>query len=221
MAKQIVNQTKVFTGIIEEKGNIKNIRAAGRSSSMVISAVKVLEDIRTGDSINTNGVCLTVTGFTSSSFTVDVMPETMLRSNFAKLKPGSSVNLERALRLSDRLGGHIVSGHIDGTGMIDRIVKDENALVVSIIAEESVLRYIVEKGSVALDGISLTVVKVDRRSFEVSVIPHTIAETMMPAKKTGDAVNIECDIIGKYVEKLGTAGRDKINMNFLAENGFI
>jgi riboflavin synthase len=211
----------VFTGIIEEKGIIKSIRAGGRSSTMVISAVKVLEDIKTGDSINTDGVCLTVTEFSPASFTVDVMPETMQRSAFAKLKPGSSVNLERALRLSDRLGGHIVSGHIDGTGVIERIRKDENAVVLSIVAEEPVLRYIVEKGSVAIDGISLTVVKVDRRSVEVSVIPHTLAETTILEKKTGDAVNIECDIIGKYVEKLGSTERGKIDMNFLAENGFV
>jgi riboflavin synthase len=188
---------------------------------MVISAVKVLEDIKTGDSINTDGVCLTVTGFSPSSFTVDVMPETMLRSAFAKLKPGSSVNLERALRLSDRLGGHIVSGHIDGTGVIERIRNDENAVVVSVAAEEPVLRYIVEKGSVAIDGISLTVVKVERRMFEVSVIPHTLAETTIFSKKTGDTVNIECDIIGKYIEKLDSSGREKININFLAENGFV
>jgi riboflavin synthase len=211
----------VFTGIIEEKGVIKSMRAGGRSSTMVISAVKVLEDMKTGDSINTDGVCLTVTEFSPSSFTVDVMPETMLRSTFAKLKPGSSVNLERALRLSDRLGGHIVSGHIDGTGVIERIRKDENAVVMTIVAEEPVLRYIVEKGSVAIDGISLTVVNVDRRMFEVSVIPHTMAETTILLKKSGEAVNIECDIIGKYVEKLGSSGREKIDINFLAENGFV
>jgi len=188
---------------------------------MVISAVKVLEDMKTGDSINTDGVCLTVTEFSPSSFTADVMPETMLRSTFVKLKPGSSVNLERALRLSDRLGGHIVSGHIDGTGVIERIRKDENAVVITIVAEEPVLRYIVEKGSVAIDGISLTIVKVDRRMFEVSVIPHTMAETTIILKKSGEVVNIECDIIGKYVEKLGSFGREKIDMNFLAENGFV
>jgi len=221
MAEGIVNQNRMFTGIIEEKGIIKNIRTGGRSSRIVISASKIPEDLKIGDSINTDGVCLTVTEFSSTSFTVDVMPETMLRSTFGKLKPGSSVNLERALRLSDRLGGHIVSGHIDGTGVVDRIRKDENAVWLSIAAEERILRYIVEKGSVAIDGISLTVAKTDRHSFEVSVIPHTQAETTILEKKTGDAVNIECDVIGKYVEKLGASGKDKIDINFLAENGFI
>jgi riboflavin synthase len=211
----------MFTGIIEEKGIIKSIRAGGRSSRIIISATKILEDLKIGDSINTDGVCLTVTEFSSSTFTVDVMPETMLRSTFRKLKPGSKVNLERALRLSDRLGGHIVSGHIDGTGILDRIRKDENAVWLSIVAEEPVLRYIVEKGSVAIDGISLTVAKVDRHAFEVSVIPHTQAETTILTKKTGDAVNIECDSFGKYIEKLGSFGKGKIDIEFLTQNGFV
>jgi riboflavin synthase len=211
----------MFTGIIEEEGFIKSIRAGGRSSRIVISATKILEDLKIGDSINTDGVCLTVTEFSPSTFTVDVMPETMLRSTFGKLKPGSKVNLERALRLSDRLGGHIVSGHIDGTGILEKIRKDENAVWLSIAAEEPILRYIVEKGSVAIDGISLTVAKVDRRAFEVSVIPYTQVETTILAKKTGDAVNIECDIIGKYIEKLSKTNGGKIDVNFLAENGFV
>lgn len=211
----------MFTGIIEEIGIIKSIRTVGRSARIVISASKVLESMKTGDSINTDGVCLTVTEFSPTTFTVDMMPETMLRSTFGKLKPGSSVNLERALRLSDRLGGHIVNGHIDGTGILARIRKDENAVWLSIAAGEPILMYIVEKGSVAIDGISLTIVKVNRQSFEVSVIPHTQAETTILTKKTGDAVNIECDIIGKYVEKLGSSGKGKIEIGFLAQNGFI
>lgn len=211
----------MFTGIIEERGIIKSIRAGGKSSRMVISAAKILEELKIGDSINTDGVCLTVTEFSSSSFTVDVMPETMLRSTFGKLKTGSTVNLERALRLSDRLGGHIVSGHIDGTGRLEKIRKDENAIWLSIVAEEPILRYIVEKGSVAIDGISLTIAKIDLHTFEVSVIPHTQAETTILIKKTGDAVNIECDIIGKYVEKLIKTKGGKMDVNFLAENGFV
>ncbi len=211
----------MFTGIIEEKGIIKNIRSAGRSSRIVISASKILEDMKIGDSINTDGVCLTVTEFSSSSFSVDVMPETILRSTLGKLKPGNMVNLERALTLSGRLGGHIVNGHIDGTGSLVRIRKDENAVWLSIAAEEPVLRYIVEKGSVAIDGISLTVAKIDGHGFEVSVIPYTQAETTILAKKTGDTMNIECDIIGKYVEKLGSSGKERIDINFLAENGFV
>ena len=211
----------MFTGIIEEKGVVKSIKTEGRSSRIIISAAKVLGDLKTGDSVNTNGVCLTVTEFSPTSFTVDVMPETMLRSTIGKLKPGSHVNLERALLLSDRLGGHLVSGHIDGTGIISSIRKDENAVWLSITAEKPILRYIVGKGSVAIDGISLTVVNVNRHSFEVSVIPHTQAETTILTKKTGNAVNIECDIIGKYVEKLGSPGKEKIDIDFLAQNGFI
>ena len=211
----------MFTGIIEEKGVIKSIRTEGRSSRIIITAVKVLGDLKTGDSVNTNGVCLTVTEFSPTSFTVDVMPETMLRSTIGKLKPGSHVNLERALLLSDRLGGHLVSGHIDGTGIISSIRKDENAVWLSITAEKPILHYIVGKGSVAVDGISLTVVNVDSHTFEVSVIPHTQAETTILTKKTGDAVNIECDIIGKYVEKLGSPGKEIIDIDFLAQNGFI
>jgi riboflavin synthase len=211
----------MFTGIIEETGIIKSIRTGGRSARIIISANKVLEGLKVGDSINTDGVCLTVTEFSSSSFTVDVMPETMHRSTFTKLRSGSSVNLERALRLSDRLGGHIVSGHIDGTGIIDRIRKDENAVWLSVTAEEPILKYIVEKGSVAIDGISLTVVKTDKRAFEVSIIPHTQSETTILSKKTGDTINIECDVLGKYVEKLCRINDGKIDLNILAENGFI
>jgi riboflavin synthase len=148
------------------------------------------------------------------------MPETMLRSTFGKLRPGSSVNLERALRLTDRLGGHIVSGHIDGTGIIEKMRKDENAVWVSITAAQPVLRFIVEKGSIAIDGISLTVVKVDPHGFEVSVIPHTQTETTLLHKKPGDAVNIECDVIGKYVEKLTKSKEGGMDLNFLTENGF-
>jgi riboflavin synthase len=211
----------MFTGIIEEKGIIKSIRTIGQSARIIISADKVLDGLKTGDSINTDGVCLTVTEFSSSFFTVDVMPETIQRTTFSKLRPGSSVNLERALRLSDRLGGHIVSGHIDGTGIIGQIRKDENAIWISISAEDRILRYVVEKGSIAIDGISLTVVKTSQHTFEVSIIPHTQTETTILTKKTGDTVNIECDIIGKYVEKLSRRNSEKMDLNFLAENGFI
>ena len=211
----------MFTGIIEETGIVKSIRTEGRSARITISAEKVLEDMKVGDSINTNGVCLTVTEFSSSAFTIDVMPETMQRTTFAKLRSGSRVNLERALRLTDRLGGHIVSGHIDGTGILEKIREDENAVWLSVSSEPGILRYIVEKGSVAIDGISLTVVKVSQRSFEVSIIPLTQTETAILLKKTGDTVNIECDIIGKYVEKLSSKKSDKVDLNFLGEHGFI
>ena len=211
----------MFTGIVEETGVIKSIRTEGRSARITISAQKVLEDMKTGDSINTNGVCLTVTEFSSGTFTVDVMPETVQRTTFSKLRAGSKVNLERALRLADRLGGHIVSGHIDGTGIVEKTREDENAIRLTISAKPGILRYVVEKGSVAIDGISLTVITVTQRTFEVSIIPHTQSETAILSKKQGDAVNIECDIIGKYVEKLSSGKDEKINLNFLAEHGFI
>jgi len=211
----------MFTGIIEEIGGIKSIKTAGRSLKMIISASKVIEDLKIGDSINTDGVCLTVTEFSHTTFIVDLMPETTLRSTFSKVKAGSKVNLERALRLSDRLGGHIVSGHIDGTGLIEKIRKDENAVRFTIASGENILRYIVEKGSIAIDGISLTVINVDRNTFEVSIIPHTQTETTLLTKKTGVSVNIECDIIGKYVEKLASKKGEKFSLNFLADNGFV
>jgi riboflavin synthase len=211
----------VFTGIIEETGFIKSIRSSGKASRVTIAASRILKDLKIGDSINTNGVCLTVTEFTRETFTADLMPESMERTSFRELKVGSPVNLERALHLADRLGGHLVSGHIDGTGIIKRIRKDENAIWYTIAAGEPILRYIVEKGSIAVDGISLTVAAVDARSFDVSVIPFTQGETTLITRKPGDTVNIECDIIGKYVEKLTLKPGGKLDLNFLAENGFV
>jgi riboflavin synthase len=213
----------MFTGIIEETGTIKAIRHGLGSSQLTIGAAMVLSDIKIGDSINTNGVCLTVTSFGHDYFIVDVMPETLRRTSFSALNSGSPVNLERALRLSDRLGGHLVSGHIDGTGKIIRRWDEDNAVWFNISADPSVLRYIVEKGSVALDGISLTVATVDSRSFSVSVIPHTSEVTTILGKKSGDLLNIECDIIAKYIEKLNAPGdkRSKIDLEFLAKNNFL
>jgi riboflavin synthase len=213
----------MFTGIIEETGLIKAIHHIGNASQLTIGAHRVLSDVKVGDSINTNGVCLTVTAFGPDFFKVDVMPETMRRTSFNALKTGSTVNLERALRLSDRLGGHLVSGHIDGIGKIGRRWEEDNAVWMNILADQEMLRYIVEKGSVALDGMSLTVTSVDARSFSVSIIPHTRDITTIGEKKAGDVVNIECDIIGKYIEKLSSSGneRSKINMDFLAKNNFL
>ncbi|MFH1159816.1 MAG: riboflavin synthase [bacterium] len=192
----------MFTGIIEEVGSIKEIRRGGRSVSLIVMARKILEGTRTGDSISVDGVCLTVTSLTANGFTADVMPESMNRTTFRELKSGSRVNLERALQLSDRLGGHIVSGHIDGTGRILERRKDETAEWFRISAHPDLLKYIVEKGSVAIDGISLTVAKVDRTSFSVSIIPHTQEGTTILQKRIGAQVNIECDIVAKYIEKL-------------------
>ncbi len=212
----------MFTGIIEEKGNIRSIRHGGKSSELTIGAGRILEDIRIGDSISTNGICLTVTGYGSDHFIVDVMPETIRQTSLGTLKAGSEVNLERALRLSDRLGGHLVSGHIDGTGRIMRVWQEENATWITVSADPTVLKYIIGRGSVALDGVSLTVTGVDARSFSVSVIPHTRHMTTLTDKKTGDPVNIECDMIAKYVEKLSAGQRQtgKIDVDFLKKNDF-
>ncbi len=212
----------MFTGIIEEVGTIRSIRRGSQSVSLEVEAQRVLEETRIGDSINTDGVCLTVAALQSNGFIVDVMPETMTRTTFNKLNPGSKVNLERALRLSDRLGGHIVSGHIDGIGRIMERRKEDNAEWFRISADNLILNYIVTKGSVAIDGISLTVINVDKRSMTIGIIPHTQTETTILQKRVEAEVNIECDILGKYVEKLIQGeNRDGVTLESLAKNGFI
>ncbi len=188
----------MFTGIIEETGTILS---AG-NGKICIAAEKVLDGTKIGDSIAVNGVCLTVTNMESLSFTADVMNETLSRSNLGSLKKGSQVNLERAMAADGRFGGHFVSGHIDGTGKILKVRNDGNAVWVYISAQRTILNLIIEKGSVAIDGISLTVAKVDEKEFAVSVIPHTGEETTLLSKKAGDIVNLENDVIGKYVQKL-------------------
>lgn len=216
----------MFTGIIEEVGTIKSVVKGANSARITISAKKVLEDVSLGDSIATNGVCLTVTDYTNSSFTVDVMPETIMRSNLKHLNQGSPVNLERAMKAGGRFGGHMVSGHIDGTGIITGFKKDENSIWVNIKADEEILRYIVQKGSVAVDGISLTVHGVNDDSFSLSIIPHTKDETTLINKNKGDEVNIECDILGKYIERFLQKSVEQnkkkdIDMGFLREHGYI
>lgn len=188
----------MFTGIIEETGTILS---AG-NGKIRIAAQKVLGGTKTGDSIAVNGVCLTVTEMTSCGFTADVMPETLKRSNLGSLKKGGNVNLERAMAADGRFGGHFVSGHIDGTGTILKMQNDGNAVWVYISAPRPILNLIIEKGSVAIDGISLTVAKIDEKEFAVSVIPHTGEETTLLNKKPGDIVNLENDVVGKYVQKL-------------------
>lgn len=217
----------MFTGIIEELGVIQEIKKGSKSSKLLIKANKVLESTKVGDSICTNGVCLTVTDLKINSFEADIMAETLRRSNLGDLKVGSKVNLERALTLQSRLGGHIVSGHIDGTGKVISLVKEDNATWVTIKTANDILRYIVLKGSITIDGISLTVAYVDDKSFKVSIIPHTAQETTLLNKTNGDTVNLECDVISKYVEKLmGFAPMDKYNESasitedFLKINGF-
>ena len=212
----------MFTGIIEEIGKIKAVRRGTRSIVLEVEAVKVLEGTRIGDSIATNGVCLTVTALGSGCFSADVMPETMSRSNLGLLKPGDRVNLERALCLNSRLGGHIVAGHVDGTGRIVGKEQDENAVWITVAASPEVLRYMIEKGSVAIDGVSLTVAYVGEEVFKVSVIPHTQEETVLVSKRPGELVNLENDMIAKYVEKLTGGGRKTqgLSLEFLQENGF-
>ena len=192
----------MFTGIIEEVGSVASIRKGAHSCVLTVNASRVLEDVHLGDSIATNGVCLTVTSFTSHSFSADVMHETLNRSSLGSLHIGSPVNLERAMLAGGRFGGHIVSGHIDGVGTISSIKEDDNAVWYTVEAPSSILLYIIEKGSITLDGISLTVAKVTNSNFSVSIIPHTRAQTNLASKKVGDVLNLENDLVGKYVERL-------------------
>ncbi|MBQ2680249.1 MAG: riboflavin synthase [Firmicutes bacterium] len=212
----------MFTGIVEEVGKIKSIKRGAHSSVLTVSAKKVLEDAAIGDSIAVNGVCLTVTSMTDKEFTADVMHETLNRSSLGSLFSGSSVNLERAMPAYGRFGGHIVSGHIDGTGNIIKIQKDDIATWYTINAADSILRYIIEKGSIAIDGISLTVAKVAKGNFSVSIIPHTAAETTLLSKRVGDIVNLENDCIGKYVDHLLHFDKKEssITKEFLMKYGF-
>lgn len=192
----------MFTGIIEEIGTIRTINRGAASAVFTIAAETVLKDVHLGDSIAVNGVCLTVTSFSKKQFTADVMHETLNRSSLGTLRPGSHVNLERAMKADGRFGGHIVSGHIDGTGTITDIKKDDNAIWYTIKTPPELMRFIIEKGSITIDGISLTVAAVAADSFSVSTIPHTNAVTTLGERKVGDLVNLETDIIGKYVERL-------------------
>ena len=208
----------MFTGIIEEVGRLKNFDGA----RIEISCTKILEDIKIGDSISTNGICLTVTNFAENFFEADVMPETFRRTSLAELHAGGVVNLERAMKISDRFGGHIVSGHIDGVGKISNIRTEGNAIFINISAENFLLRQIAPKGSVALDGISLTVVDATAENFSVSMIPHTREVTNFQIKRVGNLVNIETDVLAKYVDRLlnfKNASED-LTQDFLIANGF-
>ena len=192
----------MFTGIVEETGIIERITRGVHSAVLTVKADIVLRDTKVGDSIAVNGVCLTVTDITGTHFSADVMHETLNRSSLSSARAGSAVNLERAMQMGGRFGGHIVSGHIDGTGKIISIKKDDNAIWYEVAASPGIMRYIVEKGSVTIDGISLTVAWTGEDSFKISAIPHTVDVTVLRDRKTGDLVNLENDIIGKYVEKL-------------------
>lgn len=215
----------MFTGIIEEIGTIISVKHTSREAKIVINAKKIFSDLNLGDSVAVNGVCLTASHISENTFTADVMNETFSRSSLSELSSGDHVNLERAMAANGRFGGHIVAGHVDGTGIITDIKKDDNAIWYTIKADDEILKYIIEKGSVAIDGISLTVADITSHSFSVSIIPHTAKETILSEKTVGDKVNLENDMIGKYVEKLlGINKNDKkskITKDFLSVNGFI
>jgi riboflavin synthase len=216
----------MFTGLIEDVGRVTGLVRSGESGRLTVATALPMAEIRQGDSVAVNGVCLTVTRHESVRLTFDVSPETLDRSSLGLLKCGDGVNLERALRLSDRLGGHIVTGHVDSIARVEELREQANALVFSFrLVDHVMARYLVPKGSVAIDGISLTVNSVSGPTFSVTIIPHTAARTTLTDRKTGDRVNIETDIIGKYVERLlaeresiGTGG---VTLDFLARNGFV
>lgn len=216
----------MFTGIVEETGRVVSIERGERSSVLTLRGKKIFEDMQLGDSIAVNGVCLTVASKTRDTFTADVMAETLRRSNLGTLSSGDTVNLERAMAANGRFGGHIVSGHIDGVGEIAGMEREDNAIWVTVKASAKLLRYIIEKGSIAIDGISLTVAYVDAECFRVSLIPHTAGHTTMSEKRVGDKVNLENDMVGKYVDRLlhfkelETSKEQSISLQFLRENGF-
>ncbi|MCR2803066.1 riboflavin synthase [Paenibacillus soyae] len=221
----------MFTGLVEEVGQLQSVAKQGEAMVLTIRGDVVLEGVKLGDSISVNGVCLTVTSFDRQSFACDVMPETYRRSSLHRLKVGDPVNLERAMQAGARFGGHIVQGHVDGTGQIVSRASDANAVVFRIRLEDpSQLRHIIPKGSVTIDGISLTVIDTSDDGFSVSIIPHTLAETALQHRQAGSTVNIETDIIGKYVDHLlhfrqaggaGAGSPSKLTAGFLAEHGFI
>ena len=217
----------MFTGIIEETGTVRSITSRSAGTAICIRAEKVLEGTAVGDSIAVNGVCLTVTSLSDGAFTADVMPETVRLTSLARLYPGAKVNLERAMRPTGRLGGHIVSGHVDGCGRVDAIVPDGIAQRVTISLETPLLKYIARKGSVTLDGVSLTVVAADDRTFAVSLIPQTRSATTLGELRTGSIVNVEVDLLARYTERLLTASalpkeekKSGLSLEWLQENGF-
>jgi riboflavin synthase len=216
----------LFTGLIEELGILQQIIRGADSACLKIKAQSVLEETRPGESIAVNGVCLTVTACGKNFFTADVMSETLAKTNLGQLTPGDRVDLERAARINDRLGGHLVSGHIDGVGIIGRYERHDFATLITVNAPLEFMRYIIKKGSVAIDGISLTVVDFDRQSFQVSLIPHTARLTTLGYKGPGEMVNLEADLIGKYVERFllerqNNLERKGVSFEFLAAQGFI
>ncbi|MBU9714774.1 riboflavin synthase [Evansella tamaricis] len=218
----------MFTGIIEEKGTIRQMKQTGEAIVMTISGEKILSDVHLGDSISVNGVCLTVTSHDKKSFTVDVMPETVKATSLRDLSTGSKVNLERAMAAGGRFGGHFVSGHVDGVGTIVAKRPEQNAVYYDIEVAPALRKYMVMKGSVSVDGTSLTIFGLTEDTFTISIIPHTIQETIIGDKGPGDIVNVECDMLAKYIEELilqrtnqKTRTSGKITESFLEQNGFM
>lgn len=222
----------MFTGLIEEIGVLRSVSGGGEMMVLNIGASLIMDDLKIGDSVSVNGVCLTATSLGDHYFTVDVMPQTYRNSNLKELRTGSKMNLERAMAAGGRFGGHIVQGHVDGIGEIRSVKRDQNAVVFEIAPDrKSLFKYIIPKGSITIDGISLTVVNTSSSSFTVSIIPHTLGETVLAHKRSGDSINIECDVLGKYVDHLlhysSGAGHEedgnssRISRDFLAANGFV
>ncbi len=214
----------MFSGIVEEVGRVASIRRRGELIELMIAASRVLHGTQLGDSLAVNGTCLTATRLTDSSFAVELSPETLRRTNLGKLQSGAGVNLERSLAVGERIGGHFVQGHVDGTGQVQSLTPEGESIMVRFTAPESVMRYVVPKGYIAVDGMSLTVVERDADSFTIAFIPYTLAHTIAGSYKAGDRVNLEADIIGKYVENIlayqQEASRPNISRAFLEEHGF-
>lgn len=196
------NYKHMFTGIVETVGSVKSIRRKDKAIELFIDSALICEDLKLGDSISVNGVCLTATSIAKPQFSVDVIHETIRSSSLNKLTSNSKVNLERAMPMNGRFGGHIVSGHVDGVGTIRKILNDGNSIIYTIEAPENVMRYTIDKGSITIDGISLTVASVSERSFQVAIIPFTASETTLSLRKVGDTVNLESDLVGKFIEKM-------------------
>lgn len=222
----------MFTGLIEEVGVLRSVSGGGEMMVLSIGASLIMDDLKIGDSVAVNGVCLTATSLGDRHFTVDVMPETYRNSTLKELKSGSRINLERAMAAGGRFGGHIVQGHVDGTGEIRSVKRNQNAVVFEVAPDRrDLFKFIIPKGSITIDGISLTVVTAEAATFTVSIIPHTLGETVLNHKRPGDRVNLECDVLGKYVDHLlhygsrsgneEAAGSSKISHDFLAANGFV
>jgi riboflavin synthase len=216
----------MFTGIIEEVGTVKHIDRSEDAIVLTIAAEKILKDVKLGDSIAVNGVCLTVTSYTKQQFTVDLMPETVKATSLKELNIGSKVNLERAMAANSRFGGHFVTGHVDGVGKIVKKEKLANAVYYEIEVDEKLRRYMILKGSIAVDGTSLTIFGLTNNTFTISLIPHTLQETILGEKNVGNIVNIECDMIGKYIEHFLNAGKKEettqtsFTASFLEQHGF-